>query len=77
MKQLTLVWCLIFVVMEIYKDYSNSYQFSNRRFKFCFYILLDNGLNVLFQICIFLKEVLYVQVLPRTSVTIRYRKEDL
>ena len=77
MKQLTLAWCLIFVVMEIYKDYSNSYQFSNRRFKFCFYILLDNGLNVLFQICIFLKEVLYVQVLPRTSVTTRYRKEDL
>ena len=56
-------------VMEIYKDYSDSYQFSNTRFKFCFYILVDDGLNVLFQICIFLKEVIYIQVFPFTSMT--------
>ena len=35
--------------------YVDSYQFSNRNFKFCFYILVDNDLNVLLQICIFLK----------------------
>ena len=40
--------------------YLDSYQFSNRRFKFCSYILVDNGLNMLFQICIFLKEVTYM-----------------
>ena len=33
--------------MEIYKDYSDSYQFSNRRFKLCLYILVDSGLNAI------------------------------
>ena len=44
-------------VRVFYKDYLDTYQFSNGRFKLCFYILVDNGLNVLLQICIFLKEV--------------------
>ena len=35
--------------------YLDSFQFSNSKFKFCFYILADHGLNVLLQICIFLK----------------------
>ena len=35
--------------------YLDRYQFSNKKFKFCFYILVDNGLNVLLQKCIFLK----------------------
>ena len=61
--------------MKIYKNYSESDQFSNRKFKVCFYILVDNGLKVLFKICIFLKEVIYVHVFPRTSMTIRYRKK--
>ena len=34
--------------------YLDSYQFSYQKFK-SFYILVDNGLNVLLQICIFLK----------------------
>ena len=44
-------------------NYSDSYRFSYSRFKFCFYVLVDSDLNVLFQICIFLKEVVYVQIL--------------
>ena len=27
--------------------YLDNYQSSNRKLKFCFYILVDNGLNVL------------------------------
>ena len=37
----------------------DSYQFKNRKLQFCFYILIENDLNVLLQICIFLK-VLYM-----------------
>ena len=40
-------------------SYLDSYKFSNRQFEFCFEILVDNGLNVLLQICIFL-EVIYM-----------------
>ena len=47
--------------MEICKAYSDSCQSSNRKFNFFFYIYVD-GLNVLIQIYIFLKEVTYVQV---------------
>ena len=54
--------------------YLDRYQFSNRRFKFCFYVLVDNGLNVLFQICIFVKEVIYVQIF-RTVMTIWFHKK--
>ena len=40
-------------------SYLDSYQFRNRKFKFCFYILVHNGLNDLVQVCILLK-VIYV-----------------
>ena len=40
---------------------THSYQSSNRNFKYCFYLFYVDGLNVLFQICLFLKEVTYVQ----------------
>ena len=43
--------------------YLDSYQFSKRKFKFCFYILADNGLNVLLQIRIVLKViVIYIYI---------------
>ena len=45
--------------------YLDSYQFSNRKFKFCFYILVDNGLNVLLQMCIFLKVIYMYKYLGR------------
>ena len=45
--------------------YLGSYQISNRKFKFCFYILVDNGLNVLLQICIFLKVIYMYKYLER------------
>ena len=39
----------IYIILGNYKGYLDSYQCSNNiRFKFCFYILIDNGLNVLF-----------------------------
>ena len=40
----------IYIVINL-----DSYQLSNRKFKFWFYILVDNGFNDLPQICIFLK----------------------
>ena len=44
----------MFVIKGNYMGYLDSYQFGNGKFKFCFYILVDNGLNVQLQICIFL-----------------------
>ena len=65
----------IYIIIGNYKGYLDTYQFSNNiRFKFCFYILVDNGLNVLFQICIFVKEVIYVQIF-RTVMTIWFHKK--
>ena len=65
----------IYIIIRNYKGYLDTYQFSNNmRFKFCFYILVDNGLNVLFQICIFVKEVIYVQIF-RTVMTIWFHKK--
>ena len=39
--------------VQFFSKHDNSYQLGNRRLKFCFYILVENGLNVLFSICIF------------------------
>ena len=46
--------------------YLDSYQFINRKFKFCFYILVDNGLNFLLQIWIFLKVIYMYKYLGRS-----------
>ena len=46
-------------------DYLDSYQFNHRKFKICFYILVDNGLNVLLQICIFRKIIYMYKYLGR------------
>ena len=45
--------------------YLDSYQLSNQEFKFCFYILVDNGLNALLQICIFMKVIYMYKYLRR------------
>ena len=45
--------------------YLDNFQFSNSKFKVCFYILADNGLNGLLQICIFLKVIYMYKYLGR------------
>ena len=55
----------MFVTIGNCMGYLDSYQFGNRKFKFFFYILVDNGLNVLLQICIFLKAIYMYKYLER------------
>ena len=66
------VWSLVFNICS----YSDSYQSSNRKFKFCLYMYVD-GFNVLFQMCIFLKEFTYVQAYNKVMTNSYHRKELL
>ena len=46
-------------------DWNLIFRYLYGKFKFCFYILVDNGLNVLLQICIFLKVICMYKYLER------------